>query len=146
MQLHLLVIQVTAQVTRRGRSTRIPEHFWSPGGRGCSRVPEAWAEEAGTDRNLCPSSALVLCTSPAPTPLRRETHSDSTVASFRTQPNKATLDLPLPFLMTIFTILMSPPLVRARKSLSSGVAGVTRYEAEKSKLRMRKWRRCQGCL
>lgn len=49
----------------------------------------------------------------------------------------------LPFLMTIFTILTSPPFAWFRKSLSWGVAEATKYKAEKSKLRMRKWQRCQ---
>lgn len=51
--------------------------------------------------------------------------------------------LPLPFLMTIFTILTSPPFAWVRKSLSSGVAEATRHKAEKSNLGMRKRRRCQ---
>lgn len=42
----------------------------------------------------------------------------------------------LPFMMTIFIILMAPPLAWARNSLRSDVAKVTRYKADKSKLRM----------
>lgn len=36
--------------------------------------------------------------------------------------------------MTIFIILMAPPLARARNSFSSDVAEETRYKADKSKL------------
>lgn len=42
--------------------------------------------------------------------------------------------------MTIFIILMAPPLARARNSFSSDVAKVTRYKADKSKLRMGGWK------
>lgn len=42
----------------------------------------------------------------------------------------------LPSVMTIFIILMAPPLARARNSFSSNVAKVTRYKADKSKLKM----------
>lgn len=36
--------------------------------------------------------------------------------------------------MTIFIILMAPPLARARNSFSSDVAEETRYKADKSRL------------
>lgn len=128
----------TGQVTRRWRSTRIPERSESPGGRGCSRAPEAWAEAAGTGRNPCPSSALALDTSPAPTPLRRE-HQASARSQWQVVAERPS-ETCSPFLMTIFIILMAPPLARARKSLSSDVAEETRYKADESTLRIEWWR------
>lgn len=128
----------TGRVTRRWRSTHIPERSESPGGTGCSRAPEVWAEAAGTGRNPCPSSALALDTSPAPTPLRTE-HQASASSQWQVdaeQPSKTRS----PFLMTIFIILMAPPLARARKSLSSDVAEETRYKADESTLRIEWWR------
>lgn len=137
---------MTGQVTRRWRSTRIPEHSGSPDGRGCSTAPEVWAEEAGTDRNPCPNSLLALCTNLAPTPLQvkpciSSTHLSVWSKSFQSFQNTRNNSC-LPFLMTIFIILMAPPLARARNSFSSGVAKVTRHKAE-TKLRMGGWKQAR---
>lgn len=133
------------QVTRRWRSTHVPVHSGSPDGRGCNTAPEVWAEEAGTDRSLCPSSVQALCMNLAPTLLHTKMCISTLMPGLGASQLKGYLcqmfmkrgnNLCLPFLMTIFIILMAPPLAWARNSFSSDVAKVTRYKADKSKLKM----------